>query len=591
MSKQFGRRRAMKKSARFEKEKPKQDNKLPPPSEVYGEVWVRGGNVGIRVFHRDLARMEVYPDPRMDKPVDGEIVRIALGRQSRFGAVPARVLERMGMHPKGLATAVALGNSQIPVDFNPAALKECDKLEPYKWNAKQGRVDLRKHAFVTIDGADARDFDDAVWAEPKDGGFHLMVAIADVAHYLAEDGALDTDAMDRGNSTYFPDLVVPMLPEKLSNDLCSLRPHEDRPVLVADMEIDGHGKLVRHTFVRACICSAARLTYEQVEAREVPPALLPAMDNLYAAYDALASARTNRGAIDLDIPEAKVVMGRDGRVQKVEARARLTSHRLIEEFMITANVAAAELLSRKGGAVQAWGTYRIHDRPGKEKLLALKAVLGPLGFAVPALEAPPKQWARLAEQVSAHPAAQVLLRSLLQSQQQAKYDTDNIGHYGLALPLYSHFTSPIRRYADVLVHRAILRVIGAVKTAPQDMRDVQHVRRILAHINITERRSQQAEWEARDRMMAEHYAEMQGMAFEAVVVKPMNFGVFVAIEGLAEGLIPGWNLDEHNMSFVPTLQVWRRFRGGKGELRMGSRIGVILTDADRASGRLTFNLA
>lgn len=561
---------------------------LPAPSRptiMVAQVFREGAYIRGRVLQRDLVNIDFEIIESEEPLLHGDFVEVEPENpQSR------KLVVRKKVPAAQAATWAAICNHALRVEWPAEVEKEAEKLPAYKWDATEQRADWRKLAIVTIDGADARDFDDAVWAEPWDeDGHHIIVAIADVAHYVKEDSYLDKEAILRGNSTYFPDRVLPMLPERLSNDLCSLRPHEDRPVLGVEMWISANGRLLKHEFKRACIHSAARLTYEQVQGvfdgtkGELSQEVLDGLVRLRAAYASLAAAREKRGALDLDIPEVKLNV-KDGKILSVGARARLEAHRLIEELMILANVAAAERLSRMGG-----GLYRIHPEPTKEKLETLKASLGPLGFTVPAPNGGPKGWAKLVAQIHGHPAAQTLLRSVLQSQQQAKYDPNNIGHYGLALPLYSHFTSPIRRYADLVVHRALLEAMNGPKggdVAPEVMGGLA---RVADQINATERKSQMAEWESRDRMVAQHFTGLVGKVFEGVVISVVPFGCFVAVDGVAEGLLPKWDFGR-DWVYVGNLSCWRKTRG-KGVLRVGTRVPVVLKEADALGGRLTFGLS
>ncbi|MEK7802238.1 MAG: VacB/RNase II family 3'-5' exoribonuclease, partial [Pseudomonadota bacterium] len=327
------------------------------------------------------------------------------------------------------------------------------------------RTDLRDIPLVTIDGKDARDFDDAVFAEPdtaaeNKGGFHLIVAIADVAHYVRGGNILDKEAYLRGNSTYFPDRVLPMLPEGLSNDLCSLRPHEPRATLAVHMWINENGKLLRHKFVRGLMQSRARLTYEQVQEAvdgrpdEITAPLMQSVINpLYTAWKILDKARIQRGALDLDIPERKIVVNEAGEMTGVAVRPRLDAHKVIEEFMILANVAAAEALE----AQKSPCVYRIHDRPTGDKLMAARTFLEAFGLSLPKEGiASPAQINHVLQKAKEMPTGFLISMIILRSQSQAVYHPENIGHFGLALLRYAHFTSPIRRYADLLVHRSLI---------------------------------------------------------------------------------------------------------------------------------------
>ncbi|MFZ2586639.1 MAG: VacB/RNase II family 3'-5' exoribonuclease, partial [Alphaproteobacteria bacterium] len=538
----------------------------------------------VRVLNRELAAIDFVLNNPKDAAV-GDYIRLQPHMRPRTGPTPVKMLANLGSNPKGLESLAAIENHNLPVEFPADVLAEAEGLPAYKFNPAEGRTDWRDMPIVTIDGPDARDFDDAVWAEPLEGGGHrVRVAIADVAFYVKPGTALDEDAQERGNSTYFPDRVIPMLPERLSNDLCSLRPLVDRPVFGVEMEVDSHGHLQKYAFCRAVIHSAARLTYQQVQAAldGTPDAttlpLLPNLKHLLAAYNTLDHARLRRGALDLELPELGIELDKEGNVLKVANRARLTSHKLIEELMILANVAAASALSRH----KVTGFYRIHDKPDKMKLMTLTAALKPLGFTMPAIDGGHKAWANLVEQVKSHPARNTLLRQILQSQMQAKYSTDNIGHYGLSLPLYSHFTSPIRRYSDLVTHRALLHILGT----KQDLPSASELGHVAQSINMSERKSQQAEWEARDRIIARHYAQFVGKEFTATVTNALNFGMFASIDEGVEGLLParmmGW--DWH---FSPAHSTWRNNRSKK-TLQSGSTVRVVLVEADRASGRLTF---
>lgn len=555
----------------------------PRPPTLVAQVNGGGSHWQARVMHRDLAglNMEVI-FPNNIKEQEGYYeVRPVGGRADKVEVIRP-------LPASGVASYAAILNHALRVEWPERVEREAEKLQAYRWRPGDGREDWRRLPIVTIDGSDARDFDDAVWAEGwENGGWHVLVAIADVAFYIKENSELGKEALERGNSTYFPDRVLPMLPEKLSNDLCSLRPNEDRPVVGVEMWVDGEGKLKKHKFNRGVIHSAARLTYDGVQAffdgekGGIAPAVAENLRHLLGVFRQLSGMKRQRGAMDLDLPEVQLKLKADGSVESVGMRARHDAHRLIEELMILANVAAAETLSKNGGG----GLYRIHAEPTPEKLITLKATLGPLGFTVPAPNGGPKAWAKLVTQVQEHPAAQTLLRAILQSQQQAKYDPANIGHYGLALPLYSHFTSPIRRYSDLVVHRALLK---ALRDKDGLAWPVAKLARVAESINASERKSQQAEWEARDRLVAQHFAGLVGKRFTAVVVGIQPFGCFVAVEGVAEGLLPKWKLD--GWAYMGGMNCWRRVRGGKGNLRIGSTLDVVLLEADALGGRLTFGL-
>ncbi|MBI3451234.1 MAG: RNB domain-containing ribonuclease, partial [Rhodospirillales bacterium] len=379
----------------------------------------------------------------------GQLVLAEALPSRRLGLPRARVIEVLGsMASPKAASLIAIHAQGIPTVFDDAALAESTRARP----APMGqREDLRQVPLVTIDGEDARDFDDAVFAEPDDdpknpGGFHLIVAIADVAWYVRPASALDRTARARGNSVYFPDRVVPMLPEKLSNDLCSLRPDEDRPTLAVHIWIDAAGRKRRHRFTRAMIRSAARLTYDQAQngiddqPNGAPKELLkPVIEPLYAAFRALSKARRQRGTLDLDLEERKVVLGPDGRIEKIVPRPRYDSHRLIEEFMILANVCAAESLEDRRLPCM----YRVHEDPSPEKLESLREVLDGLGYRLAKGQVlKPAQFNRILEWATDTPFRHLVNDMVLRSQSLAVYSPDNKGHFGLALVRYAHFTSP-----------------------------------------------------------------------------------------------------------------------------------------------------
>jgi ribonuclease R len=512
----------------------------------------------------------------------GELVLAEPLAHSRLGLPPARVIERLGAlgDPRS-ASLVAIHSHGIPDKFPEAALAQAAAAGACPQGARE---DLRHLPLVTIDGADARDFDDAVWAERRpDGGFDLMVAIADVAHYVAEGSALDTEARRRGNSVYFPDRVVPMLPEALSNGWCSLKPGEDRPVLAAAMTVSADGRKVGHRFLRGLMRSAARLTYDQAQADfdagRDPPGTLAA---LFAAFAALAKARAMRGTLELDLPERKVTLDEAGRVAAIAPRPRLDSHRLIEEFMILANVAAAEALEAKASPC----IYRIHDRPSDEKFAGLRDYLGALDIPLaPARDLLPRHFAGILERVRGTDLELSVNEMVLRSQAQAEYAVENIGHFGLALPRYAHFTSPIRRYADLCVHRALIR---AYRLGEDGARDLGGFDATARHITTTERRAVAAERDAMDRYMAAFMADRVGESFTARISGVTRFGIFVTLENSgASGLVPMralpddyWILDETRHSLTG--------RHSRTVFTLGQALPVRLTEANAVTGGLVF---
>ena len=404
-------------------------------------------------------------------------------------------------------------------------------------------MDLRDTPLVTIDGEDARDFDDAVYCEPQGDGFRVLVAIADVSHYVLPGTALDHEGEKRGNSVYFPDRVIPMLPEVLSNGLCSINPLVDRLCMVCEMHVGRDGEVSRARFHEAVMRSAARFTYTKVAAilvdkdpalRREYAALVPHLENLYSVYHALAKARARRGAIDFETTETKVVFNDQGGIAAIRPTVRNDAHKLIEECMIAANVQTAKFLAKH----KMPALYRVHAGPGAEGLEKLRAFLGTLGLKFGGgMKPEPVHYAKLLEQVRDRPDRGLIQTVLLRSLAQAVYTPENVGHFGLALTHYAHFTSPIRRYPDLLVHRAIRHVLHGGSDRNFNY-SANHMEQMGAHCSMTERRADEATRDALDRLKAEYMRDKQGEEFEGLVTGVTNFGLFVQIKDLyVEGLI------------------------------------------------------
>ncbi|WP_421780900.1 ribonuclease R [Kiloniella litopenaei] len=479
----------------------------------------------------------------------GELVlcEIRKGR-SRKGLKEVKVVEVLGGidSPRALSL-VAIHERNIPNQFPEEVLEEAAAA---KQTTLGTRTDLRDLALVTIDGADARDFDDAVWAEPNpdnEGGWHIIVAIADVAHYVRSGSPLDDEAQTRGNSTYFADRVVPMLPEALSNGWCSLKPNEDRPSMAVHMWIDAEGELRKHKFVRALIRSQARLTYEEVqEALNGYPSdktanlLDPVLKPLKGAYDTMLKARHKRGTLELEIPEFQVVMDESGDVTDIVKRQRLDSHKLIEEFMIMANVAAAIELESK----QLPCMYRVHEAPDPVKIEGLADSLHGMGIKFAKGQViRPKVLTQVLERASDLPEAKLINELILRAQSQARYDATNLGHFGLALTRYAHFTSPIRRYSDLMVHRALIKGLklgndGLTSAETTKFND------IAEHISATERRSAAAERDTVNRFTASFFSKKIGTIYPGKINGVHRAGLFITLDETgADGLVP--------MSYLP----------------------------------------
>ncbi|HKF70679.1 MAG TPA: ribonuclease R [Stellaceae bacterium] len=528
---------------------------------------------------------------------DGEIVLCEAIPGRRLGLPEARVIERIGdsTHPRAVSL-IAITDHGIPVEFPQAAITEAEAARPVELD---GRTDLRQIPLVTIDGADARDFDDAVFAEPdpkRPGFWHAVVAIADVGWYVRPGSALDKAAQRRGNSVYFPDRVVPMLPEALSNELCSLKPAVERACMAVHLTIDPEGRLVEHRFVRGLMRSAARLTYEQVQrAREghpdevTGPLVKPVIAPLYGVFQLLDRARQKRGALDLDLPERRVVLGEDGQVLRIEPRARLDSHKLIEELMILANVAAAEMLEQ----LRQPCMYRVHDAPDPAKLAALREFLKGIGIPGLALAKGqvirPHHFNAVLRAADGTPYAPLVHQLVLRSQAQAVYSPQNLGHFGLALGRYAHFTSPIRRYSDVLVHRALIAGLrlgegGLPPVEPDQFAETG------AHISDTERRAAAAERNALARYAALYLVDRVGGEFEGRVNGVTRAGLFVTLsETGADGLVPMRSLGD---DFYVHDEARHRLVGRRWgrTFTIGDPLRVHLAEASAVTGSLLFAL-
>jgi len=532
-------------------------------------------------------------DARGAKP--GDLVRAEPLTGRRLGLRQARVVERLhGGEGPAAPSMIAIADYDLPTAFAPEAEREAGVAGPAPL---AGRDDLRSLALVTIDGADARDFDDAVWAEPdcgagNPGGWHLVVAIADVAWYVRPGGALDRDAYQRGNSVYFPDRVVPMLPEPLSNGWCSLKPGEDRPCVVADLTIDENGRLLRHRFRRALMRSAARLTYDQVQRAadgrpdDTTGALMEtAIGPLYGAYRALKRHRHERGVLELDLPERQVLLDVAGGVAGIAVRDRFDSHKLIEEFMIAANVAAAETLEKQRMPC----LYRIHDEPSAEKLRALAEVLDGVGIRFAKGQVvTPARFNQVLKKAAGTPHAEMINEIVLRTQAQAEYAPDNIGHFGLALRRYCHFTSPIRRYSDLVVHRALIDGCGLGEGGLG--RGQLDLAAVGEHVSMTERRAADAERDAVDRFTALFLADRVGAVFAGRINGVTRFGLFVTLnETGADGLVPVSTLGGDRFVHDETRHVLRGQRT-RQVFRLGDPVEVMLMEANPVTGGMIFRL-
>ncbi|WP_226780143.1 ribonuclease R [Oceaniglobus trochenteri] len=513
---------------------------------------------------------------------DGELVEAEQAGPKRMGLPSARIVERLGdpSAPRAVSL-IAIHQHDIPDAFPDAAIEQADAATP----APMGeRTDLRDLPLVTIDPSDARDRDDAVFAAPDDdpgnkGGHILWVAIADVAHYVTPDSPLDREARNRGNSTYFPDRVVPMLPDILSGDLCSLHENVDRACIAVKMRIDAEGNKIDHRFHRAMMRSQASLPYEEVQAAidgDVSDRLVPMMDHiehLYAAYHALRKARAQRQPLELDLPERQIVLGEDGRVKTVAFKERMDAHRLIEECMVLANVAAAEELVKRRTPL----LFRVHEEPSPQKLDALREVAQASGLTLAKGQVlQTRTLNRLLEQAQDTAFGELINISTLRAMTQAYYFPENFGHFGLALKNYAHFTSPIRRYSDLIVHRALITAHGWGKDG-LSVSEIENLEATAKHISDTERRSMVAERDTTDRYLASYLSERVGTELTGRISGIQRFGAFVRLDETgADGLVPVRSIGAEYFHY-----------DAESQTLMGSDTGLILSPGQRVTVRLT----
>jgi ribonuclease R len=556
-----------------------------------------GGGRLIPVDKKQAGRELNIAKPDTGGAEDGDLVSVDLIRTRGFGLASGRVKERYGaINNEKAISLIAIHAHDIPQAFSREAVREAEEAKPA---SLKGREDWRELPLVTIDPPDAKDHDDAVHAESDDdpnnkGGFIIHVAIADVAFYVRPGSALDRDAVTRGNSVYFPDRVVPMLPERISNDLCSLVPGEARGALAVRMVIAPDGRKRSHSFHRVLMRSAAKLNYAQAQAAidgrpddTTGPLLASVLKPLYAAYACVKRARDQRDPLDLDIPERKILLKADGTVDRVIVPERLDAHKLIEEFMILANVAAAETLEKKALPL----IYRVHDEPTLEKVHALQEFLKTLD--VPFAKAGalrPSLFNRVLAQVQGQDYEPLVNEVVLRSQAQAEYSAENYGHFGLNLRRYAHFTSPIRRYADLVVHRALIRALGLGDGALPENETLEQLSEVAAQISVTERRAMKAERETADRLIAHHLADRIGATFQGRISGVTRAGLFVRLEDTgADGLIPIRSLGSEYFNYDETRHALVGSRSGAMH-RLGDVVGVRLVEAQPIAGALRFEL-
>ncbi len=513
--------------------------------ELVGRFVSESGAFFVEPSNQRITQDILIPQGEEHHAQHGQMVVVKITEQPSPTMRPVgKIVEILGDHmAPGMEIDVAIRNHELPHEWPEKALSEAAKFSPVVPESDlSGRLDLRKLPFVTIDGEDAKDFDDAVYCEKRaKGGWVLYVAIADVSHYVKLHTALDKEALNRGNSVYFPGQVIPMLPEVLSNELCSLKPEVNRLTLVCEMEITATGKIGGYKFHEGVIHSHARLTYNQVyamaeqgdaELQKTYKKLLPHIQELFSVYRVLHTARLKRGAIDFDLPETKIIFGTDRKIERIVALMRNDAHRLIEECMLCANICAARFLSKN----ECPGLFRVHEGPTAAKLLDLRKFLGELGLALPGADEPkPRDYAELLTKIASRPDARLIQTVLLRSLSQAVYSPDNKGHFGLAFDAYAHFTSPIRRYPDLLVHRAIRKILrGENKPGVEDPQFAKYGE----HCSMTERRADDATREAVDWLKCEFMQDKVGEEFPGMITSVTSFGLFVELSDIfVEGLV------------------------------------------------------
>jgi ribonuclease R len=514
--------------------------------QVVGRFFVEGKVTYVMPDNKKMAKEVLIASEDTGGAKKGQIVVVEIVQQPTQHCQPlGRITEVLGMHmAPGMEIEMAIRSYELPNVWPNALLDEIKSLTPeVPEAAKEGREDIRHLPLVTIDGEDARDFDDAVYAQKTAKGWKLLVAIADVSHYVHVDTALDTEAQSRSTSVYFPEKVIPMLPEILSNGLCSLNPHVDRLCMVCELLVNDEGVVTRSRFFEAVMRSHARLTYTQVAKMLVEgdqklanqyAELMPHLTTMYRLYQTMRRQREVRGAMDFDTQETKIVFGENRKIEQIVPVVRNDAHKLIEEFMITANNAAAKFLNRK----KIPRLLRIHDGPGVEKLLTLRTFLGELGLYLGGGDQPhPLDYMHLLESVKDRPDAHLIQTVLLRSMSQAVYSPDTKGHFGLALDAYAHFTSPIRRYPDLLVHRAIRHSLrggnaSSFRYSPNDMVTLGE------HCSANERRADEATRDVNSWLKCEYMMDKIGEEFTGIISAVTSFGFFVELQSIyVEGLV------------------------------------------------------
>ncbi|MCU7877645.1 MAG: ribonuclease R [Candidatus Thiodiazotropha sp. (ex Lucinoma borealis)] len=562
---------------------------------VAGRLYMEAGVGFVVPDSKRLSKDVIIPSSEIGNAKQGQMVVAEILDQPTKRTPPiGRITEVLGDHMgPGMETDIAIRTHSIPVEWPDEVEQQISGLKPEVADAdKKDRVDLRHLPLVTIDGADARDFDDAVYCEPKPKGWRLLVCIADVSHYVEPGSALDQEARTRGNSVYFPDRVVPMLPEVLSNGLCSINPQVDRLCMTCELYIDKSGKVTRSKFFPAVMRSHARLIYNDVAAMlEGDPTLckkhadlLPHLHDLYQLYQVLHAQRVERGAIDFDTTETRIEFNDLKRVERIVPVVRNDAHRLIEECMLAANVATARFLLRK----KQPALYRIHEGPAEEKLTDLRGFLGELGLSLPGGKKPTAgDYSVLLKQIKERPDRHLIQTVLLRSLSQALYSSDNVGHFGLSYQAYTHFTSPIRRFPDLIVHRAIKHAINQGNADDFDYTkpDLQG---LGEHCSSTERKADEATRDALDWLKCEYMQDKVGETFNGIITSVNSFGVFVELDEIyVDGLVHITALDNDYYHYDPVGHRLTGERTGK-VFRLGDPLTIIVAKVNLDDRKIDF---
>ena len=524
----------------------------------------------------------------------GQVVMLEIMQHPNKHAQPiGRIVGVLGNYgDPGMEIEIALRKHDLPYEFPKDAEKQAKRISPAVSEADwAGREDIRQLPLVTIDGETARDFDDAVYCVPEKGGYRLVVAIADVSHYVKPNDALDREALLRGNSVYFPRRVIPMLPEELSNGLCSLNPHVDRLCMVCDMHVSSRGEIGKYRFYPSVMYSNARLTYTQVAEMLAEPdgelaksnaGIVPHLQHLHELFQKLLQARAKRGAIDFETVETQMIFTEQGKIERIVPVVRNDAHKLIEECMLAANVCAAEFLQTHKHPV----LYRIHQGPTPEKLEALREFMKEFGLGLTGDDEPQaSDYSKLLKSIKGRPDAGLLQTVMLRSLRQAKYEPENVGHFGLGYDAYAHFTSPIRRYPDLLVHRAIKAVLQGKQYKPE-----QKWLELGAHCSVTERRADDATRDVEAWLKCFYMRDHLGSVYSGTVSSVTSFGMFVSLDDLyVEGLVHISELGKDYYHFDATKHQLSGERTGKN-YRLGDRVQVRVVKVDMESTKIDFVL-